>query len=452
MKIICATDLSPNTRHVSDAASAVSRRFKGELTVVHAVDVPSAHALPEPIQTNWTAEAKAALRRMVKSVPQHDTKIGERVLAGVPDEALIRHAVEAEPDLLVMGPLGKRDVDRWLIGSTAERVLEASPTPVLLVRDAKAFRAWSEQEKPLNVFFAYDFDATSDLALAFLARWVLDGRVELTLAHVDWPPEEYQRLGIHRTMSLTTNDSEVQAILERDLRSRVRKHLGDTPVKIVVEPSFGRNDVTLLRLIEKAQPDLVVCGTHQRAGLSRFWKGSVSLELARHCSTNVLLVPAVRGREEGISVHRTILAVTDFSDAGNLAVHRAHSLLPAGGTVHLLHVTEPMRRRSELGPNFESESETASDQLRRLKELDARLRRLVPADAGKHGIKACFEIAEDGDVAAAICQAAERLGVDAISIGSGGSSRLKKMINGSVTQGVLSRSNRPVFVIKPPQS
>ena len=111
-----------------------------------------------------------------------------------------------------------------------------------------------------------------------------------------------------------------------------------------------------------------------------------------------------------------------------------------------------MRRRSELGPNFESDSETASDQLRRLKELDARLRRLVPADAGKHGIKACFEIAEDGDVAAAICQAAERLGVDAISIGSGGSSRLKKMIHGSVTQGVLSRSNRPVFVIKPPQS
>lgn len=451
MKIVCTTDFSRPANEAVDAAVAVATRFRADLELAHAVNIPSGHLLPEPMRENWTGEAQRELSKLGKRTALRHAAVSTALLTGVPDEAIVRHARETRPDLIVMGSLGERDVNQWIIGSTAERVADASPAPVLLVRDAAPFRRWATEEKSLRVFFAYDFNETSDLALAYLANWAQGNPLTLTVAHVDRPGEASARFGMPGPTTASGNDPELQRVLERDLRARLEEHFGGPCESVRIEAADGRPEDTLLRMIRALETDLVVCGTHQRSGIARFWRGSVSLELARRCGVSVLMVPAPEARDTRIHVHRSILAVTDFSESGNEAVLRAYSLLPHGGTVHLLTVTDPRAERSDIGPTPESLVYTREEHVRNLRDLEARLRQLEPADAEQAGIHTRPLVAEELEIAAAICQTAERLGVDAISIGAGAGGFLHRLVEGSVTEEVLQRATRPVFVVRPPE-
>lgn len=447
MNVLCATDFSDHAGHASDAAVSIARRFLADVTLAHAVNLPAAHLLPAPIHEAWTAEARATLRKLAAKVALRDHDVATQLLVGVPDEAIVGQARTHHPQLVVMGALGERNAEEWIIGSTAERVADASPVPVLLVRDAFPFRRWADDDTPLKIFFAYNFDETSDLALASLVRWSRAGRLDVTVAHATWPPDEHARLGI-RDESPTGDDPTVRRVLERDLRDRVREHCGALEVGVKVRAAAGRTEDAVLEMIREAQPDLVVCGTHQRSGIARFWRGSVSLELARRCSTNVLLVPTASDVVPRLRSHRAVLSATDFSDAGLEGVMRGYAMLPRGGTLHLLHVTDPHPGTAPSGPNFESLVFTREEHIRHLGELKEQLRGIIPTDAARAGIHTEIEVVEDGNVAAAICQAAERLGVDAITIGAGAGGVVHRMLEGSITEAVLEQSSRPVLVVK----
>jgi nucleotide-binding universal stress UspA family protein len=75
------------------------------------------------------------------------------------------------------------------------------------------------------------------------------------------------------------------------------------------------------------------------------------------------------------------------------------------------------------------------------------LRALVPADATDR-LEIETEIVESADAAEAIAQAAERFDADAICLGSHGRSGLAKTLMGSVAQGVMAASKRPVLVVR----
>ncbi|MEA5389285.1 universal stress protein [Haloarculaceae archaeon H-GB11] len=53
---------------------------------------------------------------------------------GLPEEEILAYVDEEEIDLLVMGTHGRRGIERYILGSTTERVLRQSPVPVLTVR------------------------------------------------------------------------------------------------------------------------------------------------------------------------------------------------------------------------------------------------------------------------------------------------------------------------------
>src|SRR5690606_36068938 len=89
---------------------------------------------------------------------------------------------------------------------------------------------------------------------------------------------------------------------------------------------------------------------------------------------------------------RRVLAATDLSPHGNRAVEYALSLLHDGGTLYLLHAVNELTE----GP------------------VIPRLASLVPA--GGRDLEVRMETPESPDPAQAICQAAERLGVDAVCL------------------------------------
>lgn len=62
-----------------------------------------------------------------------DLRVVTEVKTGVPHQAILDYADEAGADVVILGVTGRGGVERFLLGSTADRVLRLSSVPVLLV-------------------------------------------------------------------------------------------------------------------------------------------------------------------------------------------------------------------------------------------------------------------------------------------------------------------------------
>ena len=73
------------------------------------------------------------LRRAAETLPE-DISVTTLLVEGPPARALIERARSGEFDLIVMGSHGHGRLHSALLGCVSQKVLHASPIPVLLIR------------------------------------------------------------------------------------------------------------------------------------------------------------------------------------------------------------------------------------------------------------------------------------------------------------------------------
>lgn len=56
----------------------------------------------------------------------------------MPHEEIVKTAAGERADLIVLGTHGRGGVERFFLGSVADRVIRTAPCPVVTVRSAKA--------------------------------------------------------------------------------------------------------------------------------------------------------------------------------------------------------------------------------------------------------------------------------------------------------------------------
>ena len=80
-------------------------------------------------------------QRAISNVKEYGEASGvdvkEVLLEGHPSSEIIDFAENNNIDLIVMGTLGKTGLDRFLLGSVAEKVVRNSKVPVLVVRSVE---------------------------------------------------------------------------------------------------------------------------------------------------------------------------------------------------------------------------------------------------------------------------------------------------------------------------
>ncbi len=446
MRIVCGTDFSVHAAKAADVAAALAERSKTTLRLVHALEPARLDLLPK-VHVDYLREK---LRRSLLLEGNRLRKTGVEVLEslsiGRPYEVLANAAPPSKADLIVVSTIGHVAPSRWLVGSVAEKTAQRSEVPTLVVRDQESLLSWAKGERTLKVFVGYDFSESSDAALRWVASLQQIADCRITIAYVSWPPKETWRFGVGGYSPLTENDLVVRTLLERDLKKRCAQAFGKGRPKLRVIANWGPVDEKLIELAKAEEADLIVLGTNQRRGLSRFWLGSVSRGVLHHAPTNVVCVPAAdepkSAEEEGIPAYRRVLVPTDFSKQGNRAITFAYGAAPRGGEVCLVHVIPPTG-------GFRPEAEDKDGpKAKQKQELTGRLEALVPEEARSRGIRSRVEIVEHEHPDAAISQAAERFAADLICIGSRSRSGLKGKLLGSVTERLMRRSGRPVLVVR----
>jgi nucleotide-binding universal stress UspA family protein len=437
MPIVCGTDFSGSARPALAAAGALASRVaEPELWLVHVLD-PATTSLDH---SGRDAVEKSAAKRLQEEVDflRRHTKahVHSVVLGGTAGESLLEFAKIKRARVLVVASQGHAKSPLFRVGGTSERLAESSEVPVLVIRDAAPFEAWARDDRPLRVLLAVDWSRNCEPAIRWLEALRVLGPCDVVVGHVYHSASSddvARRYGLPWPHTLVDPMPEAERLLERDLASRVGVLPGAGQVSFRAKHGIGRLGDYLLELAEEEKADVIVMGSHQRRGLARL--GSAASVVLRYSHSSVAIVPvagdALHASDE-VPCIRRVLVPTDLSVESSHAVPFGYSLLGGrGGEVHLLHVLSAPR-------------EGAAE-----RDIAAELRALVPRRGVPLGAVTRTEVVVHPSPARAICEASERLGVDAICISSNGRGGLTHAILGSVSEAVMRESKRPVYFVRP---
>jgi len=271
---------------VLPSAVRLANTIGAELHIVHVFD------LPEPIMAAWTdvgstGEAGPAwLRAHAKAIEEALRKQCARfavapdhihAFVGSAHDRLTRYAAGVSADLVVVGATRRGRIWRSILGTTAERVLQRTTVPVLVLHQP-FFHAVR------RVLLTTDLTGLSaevhERALDVVEN-LFGGLPEVRSLFV-LPGPPLQSWGSPDEIEDIGRAELADFIAERQQRSYAvwpRVRAGDASTEINVEADASGSD-------------LIVLGTHGRSGIARYVFGSVAAATLRDASRNVLVVPA----------------------------------------------------------------------------------------------------------------------------------------------------------------
>lgn len=134
-RILLAVDGSEHSRRAVLVAGDLSRRYEGEVIVLHAREHEVTWGADIDVET--AEEARRLVDEVVRELKDAGTNVrGEvvRVPLGQTPRAILDMAHEEDVGLIVMGTRGLSDWGRLLMGSVAHKVVHLAEVPVLVVR------------------------------------------------------------------------------------------------------------------------------------------------------------------------------------------------------------------------------------------------------------------------------------------------------------------------------
>jgi len=284
--IVVGVDLSPSSDVAITQAMSLARRAGARIVLVYAGIVP------EPVGDAdygralraTFADDRARLEAVRQRLVGQGVEVSHVVINGFPDTALADAGRELGADLITVGSHGRTGLDRFLLGSVAERTVRLASSSVIVCRGAAADSGGFRR-----IVVGTDFSSLADAALA-RALEVAAPDAHIDILHAWQPPP------IVATESLV-DYSDLSADLDasahqhgRALVERWRARMPTATVKLVIGEAPAQR--ALVDHAANTHAELVVVGSHGLRGLRRWILGSVAEVVVRHAGCSVLVARA----------------------------------------------------------------------------------------------------------------------------------------------------------------
>jgi nucleotide-binding universal stress UspA family protein len=137
--IVIATDGSENSLRAISYGIEIAKLSGAMVHALYVVDTSSFSAIPmdagwEEMYEILRKEGEKAVFDVKERGEAAGVEVREVLWEGHPSTEIINFAESNDIDLIVMGTLGKTGLDRFLLGSVAEKVVRNAKVPVLVVR------------------------------------------------------------------------------------------------------------------------------------------------------------------------------------------------------------------------------------------------------------------------------------------------------------------------------
>jgi nucleotide-binding universal stress UspA family protein len=230
------------------------------------------------------------LRGVAGTFPGANTKC--TVEKGKAEQVIIETAAADKGTLITMATHGRSGINRWLLGSIAEKVLRGAPNPLLLVRatdEAKADLVATLK----SIVVPLDGSELAESVLPTVAELAKTLKLEVVLFRAySIPYSAYSSAegsyAVDYEELLKAMREEAVDYLEK--KTEAVKKLGIDKVSCVAKEGFAADEI--ISLSRKSPDNLIAMCTHGRSGVKRWVLGSVTETVVRHSADPVLVIRA----------------------------------------------------------------------------------------------------------------------------------------------------------------
>jgi nucleotide-binding universal stress UspA family protein len=230
------------------------------------------------------------LRGVAGTFPGANTKC--TVEKGKAEQVIIETAAVDKGTLITMATHGRSGIDRWLLGSVAEKVLRGGTNPMLLVRATE--EAKTDGGATLkSIVVPLDGSELAETVLPTVAELAKTLKLEVVLFRAyNIPYSAYSSAEGYYAVDyeelLKAMREEAVDYLEK--KTEAVKKLGIDKVSCVAKEGFAADEI--ISLSRKSPDNLIAMCTHGRSGVKRWVLGSVTETVVRHSADPVLVIRA----------------------------------------------------------------------------------------------------------------------------------------------------------------
>lgn len=285
--ILIATDLSSPARQAADCATRLARAADARLKLVHVLGAGLAAQLQQLLGLGTALEATLIEQTRHELQMLADELAADRHVAiepalvqGAVVAEIIREAEAMDAELVVLGARGKGFLRRWMLGSTAERLLRKSMKPMLVVKQ----RAHEPYQRAL---VALDFSAWSS-PLIELTRRVAPGAHLVLMSAFDVPFEGRMRAAGASNAAIETYRDQARRSAEQQLHA-LAERCGLARADWTACLCHAHPSLAIVEQEQEQACDLIVIGKHGRNMVEELLLGSVTLHVLAESVADVLV-------------------------------------------------------------------------------------------------------------------------------------------------------------------
>jgi nucleotide-binding universal stress UspA family protein len=231
------------------------------------------------------------LKGVAKNFPIGEVRC--TVSKGKAADVIIESAAAEKETLIAMATHGRSGLNRFLLGSVAEKILRGVSNPLLLVRAAEKTPPWGMATLK-TVLVPLDGSKLAENVLPSVEVLAKKLDLEVTLVGVYGVPYGAYSAGegFYNTTQMETFISGLRAETIAYLEKKAAELKSKGLDKVSCVAKEGRDADEIISTARRTPDNLIAMCTHGRAGVTRWVLGSVTETVVRHSGDPVLIMRA----------------------------------------------------------------------------------------------------------------------------------------------------------------
>ncbi|MSP78598.1 MAG: universal stress protein [Dehalococcoidia bacterium] len=259
-----------------------------EEDVVAAIQNPLQGRFLEQTQSTATGVAEAYGKRVAAKLGLPAGQVDVTVKVSSVPETILREAERAPDTLLAMSTHGRSGLQRFVLGSVADKLLHATKAPLLLYRPSEKAPA-KAASLMTTVIVPLDGSALAEKVLPDVVSLAQTLSLKVLLTRVtSLMTEYYAGEGFYAVPQSIVTDLEQEAIAYLNAKAADLKKMGCKDV--AVQHMQGSAAAQVIDLAHATPDSFVAISTHGRSGIGRWVLGSVADRVIQQAGCPVLVI------------------------------------------------------------------------------------------------------------------------------------------------------------------
>jgi nucleotide-binding universal stress UspA family protein len=248
------------------------------------------------------AEAEAYLQRIVRRLQTDGIPARGIVKKESPEDAILQVSRDEKIDLIAMSTHGRTGLERWMLGSVAEKILRTAEVPLLIVHSFK--RIPGAVSVPLagepvsfkSIVVPIDMGEASLAVLPWIERLSKVYPLEVALLHV-LPESAPTILAEHGEIRVPAPTGAAATPEPPPTIRTALDRLTTAGIKVRPITASGKPPEKIVEVAGSGGFDLLAMATHGRSsGLRRWVMGSIAEQILRSSPIPIFVVPSKSAR------------------------------------------------------------------------------------------------------------------------------------------------------------